>query len=411
MSSNVKFLLATEPLFGIPVNWTRTYASLFMAALGMSGTQIGAVASLTMVTQMLVAPLGGYVADRFGRKKILITFDTIAWIIPTFLWMIAQNPWYFVAAAILNGMSMIIGPSWNCLLVEDTAPHRRATVFAALQLVLLGAGLFSPVAGWIVQGYSVVMGARIIYGLTLISVTIMVIARHYRVTETSVGRSRIQEMRNSKFSDVFANYREIFAMGVKNRNLVYLFFLYTINFAYNTLWHTYSALYMTAERGLQLTPAVVSIWPTFSSLVMILALLLIVPKVKPEKLPQWLILSSSLLCGGMGIFILSPAQSYPVLAVAAVLIACGMALINPVRDTFIANVIDDRARAVLLSGMNSLSMLLIIPITPLAGWLFEINPRFPILVLLIMLAIAVTLSIRLAITAKEAINQNEEGVK
>ena len=144
---------------------------------------------------------------------------------------------------------------------------------------------------------------------------------------------------------------------------------------------------------------------------MILALLLIVPKVKPEKLPQWLILSSSLLCGGMGIFILSPAQSYPVLAVAAVLIACGMALINPVRDTFIANVIDDRARAVLLSGMNSLSMLLIIPITPLAGWLFEINPRFPILVLLIMLAIAVTLSIRLAITAKEAINQNEEGVK
>ena len=55
-------------------------------------------------------------------------------------------------------------------------------------------------------------------------------------------------------------------MGSVNRTPVYLFFLYTNNFAYNTLWYTYSALYMTAERGLQLTPAVVSIWPTFSSL-------------------------------------------------------------------------------------------------------------------------------------------------
>ncbi len=404
MSRNVKILIATEPLWAIPVTWTKTYASLFMSALGMSATQIGSIASLTMITQMLVAPLGGYAADRFGRKRVLITFDTIAWILPMLLWMVAQNTWFFVAAAVLNGVSMIIGPSWNCLLVEDTSAHRRATVFAAFQLVVLGSGLFSPVAGWIVQGYSVVMGARILYALAFLSIVVMVVSRALSVTETSVGQTRISEMRNSRLSDVFTSYREIIGTGAKNRTLVYLFFLTTINYAYNTLWQTYSALYMTAERGLALRPAVVSIWPTFSSLVMIATLLLIVPKIKPEKLPYWLILSSSLLCAGMGIFILAPAGSYATLAASAVIIAAGTALINPVRDTFVANVMDDRARAALLAGMNSLTMLLIIPITPLAGWLFERNPKLPILILLLMLAAAVLLSVRLSTTAKKAMH-------
>lgn len=407
VSRNVKILVATEPLWAIPVTWVRTYASLFMSALGLSATQIGWIASLTLVIQMLVAPFGGYVADRFGRKKVLIFFDTLSWITPMLLWMVAQNVWFFVAAAVLNGIGMIIAPAWNCLLVEDTAAHRRSAVFAAFQLVVLGSGLFSPLAGWIVEGYSVITGARILYGLAFLSITTMVLIRAFTITETSVGQTLMNELRDSRVKDVLGNYRGIFSAGAKNKTLVVLFLLSTINFAYMTLWQTYSSLYMTAQKGLALQPAVVSAWPTFSSLVMIGTLLLMVPKIRLERLPYWLILSSGLLCAGMLVFILAPARSYLVLTAAAVLIAAGTALINPVRDTFVANVMDDRERAALLAAMNSLTMILIIPLTPLAGRLFEINPRFPLLVLQVMLAAGVLLSVKLSRIAKSTADSDK----
>ncbi|HHY98969.1 MAG TPA: MFS transporter, partial [Firmicutes bacterium] len=130
ISRNVQILLSTEPLWAIPVTWIRTYASLFMEQLGINAVEIGWLASLTLITQMLVAPFGGYVADRFGRKRTLIVFDILSWILPTILWMMARNVWFFVVAAILNGINIIIWPSWSCLLVEDTRPDRRPTVFA-----------------------------------------------------------------------------------------------------------------------------------------------------------------------------------------------------------------------------------------------------------------------------------------
>lgn len=392
ISKNVQILVLTEPLWAIPVTWTRTYASLFMAALGLTATQIGWVTSLVLITQMLIAPLGGYVADRFGRKRVLIIFDTLSWILPTVLWMLAQNLWFFIAAAFLNGLSLIVFPSWNCLLVEDTEPERRPAVFAAFQLVVLGAGLFSPVAGWIVADYTVVTGSRILYALAFLSITTMVLIRGLTLKETSVGSALSQQMRGTRIQEVLKGYRAILVQGMRNHTLVLLFFLVMINFAYMTIWTTYSALYMTHQKGLGLNPALVALWPTFSSLVMILTLVLLVPRVQLERLPHWLLLSSSVLCSGMLLFLLTPPGCLLVLAVAAIFIGVGTALMNPVRDTYIAGIIADRERAVIMAGMNSLSMVFVAPLTPLAGRLFEFSPRIPLLLLLGMLTAGALLS-------------------
>ena len=341
VSRNVKILLSTEPLWGIPVVWVRTYTSLFMAALGLSPTQIGWVASLMLITQMLVAPFGGYMADRFGRKRTLICFDTVSWIIPTLVWMMAQNVWYFVIASILNGFSMIISPSWNCLLVEDTDPARRPAVFAAFQLVVLGAGIFSPISGWIVDGKGVILGTRIIFGITGASIATMTLIRAFSIRETSIGTALISEFQEASIKEALVNYRAALIEGFQNRTLFRLFLLSMINFAYVTIWNTYSTLYMTHAQGLNLAPGVVAFWPTFSSIFIVLTLVLLVPRVRLEKLPQGLMFSSLLLCGGILVFMLTPPNTYVSLAIAAIFIAMGQALINPVRDTFIANTIDD----------------------------------------------------------------------
>jgi len=384
--------LATEPLWAVPVMWIRTYASLFMAALGLSATQIGWIASLVLVAQMLVAPFGGLVADRYGRKRTLITFDVVSWIIPLVLWMIAQNIWYFAAAAVLNGLNMIVYPTWNCLLVEDTESYRRASVFAGFQLVVLGAGVSSPVAGWIVNSQGVITGTRILYAFGTVSVGIMILLRGLRLKETSIGSIMVQELRGSGIRQVLNEYRVILAEAVRNRRLVILLCLGILNLAHITIWNTYYALYLTNESGINLSPGVVSLWPTFSACIMIAVLVFVVPRVREEQLPQWLILSSAVLFAGMLVFILAPPGGYRFLIVAAVLIGIGTALLNPVRDTFTANVIDDKQRACLLAAMNSLGAAVVLPLTPLAGYLFEISPRLPILLLQLMLAVCLVMS-------------------
>ena len=406
VSRNVQILLATEPLWAIPVTWTRTYASLFMAALGLSATQIGWMASLVLIMQMLVAPFGGYAADRFGRKRTLIVFDIIAWIIPPLVWMMAQNVWYFALAAVLNGVGMIISPSWNCLLVEDTNPTRRPAVFAAFQLIVLGAGIFSPISGWIVDGKGVILGTRIIYGITALSIAIMTLSRAFSVTETSVGTAIANEMQGTSIKAALGSYRAALIHGLKNHTLSMLFLLSMINFAYVTIWNTYSALYMTHAQGLGLTPGLVAFWPTFSSIFIVLTLTLLVPRVQLEKLPHWLLLSSVLLCAGVLIFMLLPPGSYGLLAIPAILIAMGTALINPVRDTFIANIVDDRQRAPFMAAINSVSMFVLVPLTPLAGRLFEVNAQAPLIVLLVFLVIGVLAanSLRRAQLASSAVD-------
>ena len=389
VSRNVQILLGTEPLWAIPVTWTRTYASLFMAALGLSATQIGWMASLTLITQMLVAPLGGYAADHLGRKRTLITFDIVSWIIPPLIWMVAQNVWYFAIAAILNGVGMIISPSWNCLLVEDTNPARRPAVFAAFQLIVLGAGIFSPISGWIVDGKGVIMGTRIIYGITALSIGIMTISRALTITETSIGVAIADEMQGATIKDALSSYWAALMHGFRDHTLSMLFLLTMINFAYATIWNTYSALYMTHSKGLNLSPGLVAFWPTFSSFFIVLTLTLLVPRVRLEKLPHWLLLSSTLLCTGVLVFMLIPPNSYGLLVVPAVLIAMGTALVNPVRDTFIANIVDDRQRAPFMAAINSVSMCVLVPLTPLAGRLFEVNAKAPLIVLMAVLILGV----------------------
>ena len=59
MKGNARACLWPEPLWGVPYNLYLPYASLFMAALGLSPSEIGYVASINIVSQVVFATLSG----------------------------------------------------------------------------------------------------------------------------------------------------------------------------------------------------------------------------------------------------------------------------------------------------------------------------------------------------------------
>jgi MFS family permease len=58
------------------------YASVYMLALGLNDSQVGFVASVYMLSQVVWAFFSGPITDKAGRRKATAIFDFIAWSIP-----------------------------------------------------------------------------------------------------------------------------------------------------------------------------------------------------------------------------------------------------------------------------------------------------------------------------------------
>ena len=80
LKGNAKVLLVSEPCWSIPVVWIATYIPLYMLENGLSKVQIGFVVTISLIAQLIALITGGYFADRWGRKKTVMLFDTLCWI-------------------------------------------------------------------------------------------------------------------------------------------------------------------------------------------------------------------------------------------------------------------------------------------------------------------------------------------
>ena len=178
---NQRVAIFTEPLYGIPFNLYTPFVSIYMSSLGLSPVQIGFVAMLTLLSQMVSSLFGGVLADKMGRRKSLFVFDIFAWVIPYFLWATAQGFPAFVVAALLNGMWRISNVSFSLLIVEDADMKRLSHMYGLMNLATLLAGFVSPLAYIFVQKYSLVPTMRTMY---FVAMVLMIIKTSFILVHT-----------------------------------------------------------------------------------------------------------------------------------------------------------------------------------------------------------------------------------
>jgi len=127
-------------------------------AVGLSEVQIGLLSTILTFSSILLPLAGGYLADKFGRKRILMLFDTFSWISSLMVWIITRNLWYAFAAYILESLSCVIYSVWECLLVEDTVPERRSGIYGYISLIYNVGTLSTPIAGYMIGIFGVDRG-------------------------------------------------------------------------------------------------------------------------------------------------------------------------------------------------------------------------------------------------------------
>lgn len=121
------------------------------AVLGSGGTptELGAVLAAGIVPQVLLMPGGGVIADRFGRRPVMLAADALRCCAQAGLAaaLFAGRPplWVFLAAALARGCGdAFFRPALAGLTVEITSTGRRADANALLAAADAGARVAGP---------------------------------------------------------------------------------------------------------------------------------------------------------------------------------------------------------------------------------------------------------------------------
>lgn len=398
LQGNPRACVFTEPLWGIPFNLYAPYASVFMLTLGVKDSQIGLISSIGMVLQVFFALISGALTDKFGRKLVTLITDLVSWSIPTLIWAVSQNFYYFLAAAVLNSTWRISMNSWTCLLVEDADPVQMVDIYSWIYISGLLAAFFAPVAGLLVQNFSLVPTVRILYVFAFFMMTTKFLVMNYFVKETGQGVRRMAETRGRPLFSLLSGYMGVFVQIIRTPRMLYTMGFTLIMAIYGTISGTFWPILVTTR--LHVPAAEIALYPFVRSVVMLAFFFGVMPHISGRMFKQPMLVGLCTFILSQVLLVTMPERSVPLLLLSVVLEACSVALVNPFMDSLVARMIDPAERARIQAILAVVVISLNSPFGWIAGKLSEMNRILPFVLNIGLFIIGIVL-ISLAAAAAE----------
>jgi MFS family permease len=395
VKGNARVIVLTEGASAIAFQWSDIYLPLYMLALGASEIEVGLLASVYILTQFVSSFFGGYFADRFGRKRVLVVVDILCWGVPFFLYAIANNPWYFLVGRFINGFINMVIPAFQCLFVEDVPVEHRPAVFSMLQFAYAAASLLAPVAGLLVGQLGIIPAGRIIMITCTITTIVIPICRQLTLHETSIGKERMVATASQPLAEIVNDYARTVAMIAKDKRLLTFLGVRTLVTFNTTMWGTYAMIYLTDSHGVALPKPSIAYLPFVTALTTLWLIFMINRRNRPAAVLNNLVAGQALWLASALFFVTSPAGTIWFAILSTFLGAIGIVLFQPANQTYWANIVEDRRRAQVFSAGTALSTFFSLAAGPLAGVLYIVLPRLPFILAILLQAVALGLILTL----------------
>jgi MFS family permease len=139
-----------------------SYYSLYVEALGASAFVLGGVLAASGFAMAFLQLAGGYWADRYGRKNLVVTMN-VARGLAFLIFAFAPN-WYFILLGeVLVGLTTINQPAVMAIFADSVPPEKRGLGYS-LSMVAGVTSVFSPlVAGLLYLSFGLIWTMRTIY--------------------------------------------------------------------------------------------------------------------------------------------------------------------------------------------------------------------------------------------------------
>ena len=379
LKGNQRACVFTEPLWAIPNNLFIPFASIYMAAIGLNDAEIGMVASVGLAMQFLSTLFSGAIVDKYGRRRTMMIFGLISWSIPCVLWAGAQGYWYFILAIALNGLWRVIGNSFSCMIVENEDTDKLVNVFSIFNIIGLLAGFISPIIGLCIDRYNLVPTMRIIYGISILLMTVKFILQYWLARESAIGIRRMEECKeHSLFTLTFGDWND-FINVFRHTRLLLLVIPITLMSCFDITQATFWPLFVSSAYGV--SAAMLSVFPFVKAITTILAFLFVTSHISMVRIKRPLLMGFGIhFLGLITLLLCIPFAKAATIAVffSAICEAFALAVIVPLMESLMAVTIPEKERARANSLITSMMLLISIPVGAIAGQLSQHNRMFPL---------------------------------
>ncbi len=120
---------------------------LYYRQLGANDWEIGLAFTSTTIARMIFAMVGGTLADRYGRKKLLVLPALAA--VP--LYVLAQGAvsWstLLVMLTVANALMALTGPAYSAIIAESSSEDHLAHSYSLTEFSVLAGVIAGPIAG------------------------------------------------------------------------------------------------------------------------------------------------------------------------------------------------------------------------------------------------------------------------
>ena len=363
--------------WAIPYTIYIYYLSLFLEAEGLSTSNIGLLMTVANASALVFSLVAAPIVDRIGRRNSTFIFDLIASALPCLLFLAGGNLVVALIAQAITGMNRIMSTGYYLLMIEDTSEDNSIGAMNWFNIILVGAGLTTPIGGFVVSRMGLVAGERLFLIVSFIMMTAQAIVRHILVKETPTGIQMRKQRSSISFRETLCNYKNAMEYMVSNKSVLSAMIINGLVYAYYTIGTTISMFftpYFADYRGLSgvtlgLVGGIFAGGTLFS-------MLLVNPRIRPRQLYPAAIISSILSILGFLLLILCPQGNTVLLFVAISLVSLGYGVLKTVADSLLALQMTSEHSTTLYAFSFILASVLGIVCIQILQLLYDKNPNW-----------------------------------
>ncbi|MDR2103935.1 MAG: MFS transporter [Treponema sp.] len=391
LRGNPRACVYTEPLWGLSMNLCLPYASVYMLAVGLRDTEVGLIATVYMLSQVVFAFLSGAITDKLGRRKTTAFFDFLGWSIPCRIWMRAENFWFFLTAALFNGAMKVPTNSWDCLLVEDAEKSQITKIYSLVIVCGQLSALFAPISSILVSRFTLVPAIRILYINAFVVMTCKIIVLFIFSRETRTGMVRIQETRGKSLFSLLGGYGEVLRIIGRSQGTIFSLIITalvsTVGMINTTFWQ------VIASKRLEVPYSLLPFFPMLRSVIALLFFFLVIPHITRTALKAPLLLGFASYMVGQTFLISTPstgAFKYILLCISLCFDGFGAGILAMLAESLVALHVNTAERARVMAIQHMIIMFATSPFGWIGGVLSDISRILPFILSICLLGTGIT---------------------
>jgi MFS family permease len=355
------------------------FESPYIRELGASPFVIGLMGSLGTALLCLVRIPGAYIADRYGRKQIIVTMTF--GIAVSYLFYIFAPDWRLILIGIVvSNLCLIYQPALQAITADSIPPEKRGMGFAIIHVVPNIVSIPAPlIAGFLVEKYDIVGGMRIVYTIVFFCFLAAAIIRMLFLRET------LENPKEIKLKEITRAFKDspraiLEAWRFMSRSLKFLTLALLVSAFEEPLFRLFTALYAIDVVGVGgMYWGFVNMAWTITALIVGLPLGKFVDVFGRKRA---IILAYLIFTPSSIFFIFS--RGFLQLLVVFVLFAVGGSLIHTAYSALQADMIPRDKRGRIMGTIGTMNLLATIPSAAIGGYLYQTNPAAPFVVAIIL---------------------------